>query len=175
MLDQAGYESENQTAFVNLQFLAGPRAEVFATTMYNAGTATIKNFVYDSSNIIPGTAAPAGALDFPLMSASFAGFSNLDFRTFSQTVGVNFRVTGNVVVNTAVSISDLKDEQPYVYYPRGKRVSFLAGVNWVLLWRGGRLQPAPPLFQQPPSSTPRRRRACAGCRVYDVANVRIRR
>jgi hypothetical protein len=131
VLDQAGYESENQTAFVNLQFLAGPRAEVFATTMYNAGTATIRDFVYNSSNIIPGTAAPAGALDFPLMSASFAGFSNLDFRTFSQTVGVNVRVTGNVVVNTAVSISDLKDDQPHLYDTTGKRVSFLAGVNWV--------------------------------------------
>jgi hypothetical protein len=63
VLDQAGYESQNQNAFLNLQFLAGARTEVFATTMYSSGKATVKNFVYDSSNIIPGTALPAGALD----------------------------------------------------------------------------------------------------------------
>ena len=32
MLDQAGYKAENQNAFLNLQFLAGARTEVFATT-----------------------------------------------------------------------------------------------------------------------------------------------
>ena len=96
MLDQAGYESENQNAFLNLQFLAGARTEVFATTMYNSGKATIKDFVYDSSNIIPGMALPAGALDFTLMSSSFAGFSDLDYRTIIQTIGVNFRATNNV-------------------------------------------------------------------------------
>ena len=131
MLDQAGYTSENQTAFVNLQFLAGPRAEVFATTMYNKGTATIRDFVYDSSNIIPGTALPAGALDFTLMSSSFAGFSDLTTRSLTQTVGVNVRVTGNVTLNTMFSVSDLKDSQPFLYDTTGKRVGFVAGVNWL--------------------------------------------
>jgi hypothetical protein len=128
VLDQSGYISENQTAFVNLQFLAGPRAELFATTMYNKGTATVTDFRYDSSNILPSQHA---GLDFALMSSSFAGFSDLNFRSFSQTVGVNFSVTGNVTLNTALSISDLKDDQPYLYDTTGKRVSFLAGVNWV--------------------------------------------
>lgn len=131
MLDQAGYTSENQTAFVNLQFLAGPRAEVFATTMYNKGTASIRDFVYDASNIIPGTALPAGALDFTLMSSSFAGFSDLDSRSLTQTIGLNVRVTGNVTVNTMFSISDLKDSQPFLYDTTGKRVGFVAGVNWL--------------------------------------------
>ena len=131
MLDQSGYTSENQTAFVNLQFLAGPRAEVFATTMFNKGTATIKDFVYDASNIIPGTALPTGALDFTLMSSSFAGFSNLDVRSFTQTVGVNVRLTSNVVLNSSLSISDLKDQQPYLYDTTGKRIGFVAGVNWI--------------------------------------------
>jgi len=131
VLDQAGYVSENQTAFVNMQFLAGPRAEFFATTMFNRGTATIKDFVYDSSNIIPGTALPAGALDFPLMSASFAGFSDLDYRSITQTVGVNVRLSGNVLLNTMFSISDLRDSQPFLYDTTGKRVGFMAGVNWV--------------------------------------------
>jgi hypothetical protein len=131
VLDQAGYTSENQTAFVNLQFLAGPRAEVFATTMYNKGTASIRDFVYDASNIIPGTALPAGALDFTLMSSSFAGFSDLDSRSLTQTIGLNVRVTGNVTVNTMFSISDLKDSQPFLYDTTGKRVGFVAGVNWL--------------------------------------------
>lgn len=131
MLDQAGYESKNQNAFVNLQFLAGPRAEFFATTLFNKGTATIKDFVYDSSNIVPGTALPLGALDFPLMSASFAGFSNLEYRSLTQTVGLNVRLTGHVMLNTMFSISDLKDSQPYLYDTTGKRVGFAAGVNWL--------------------------------------------
>ena len=131
MLDQAGYESENQNLFVNLQFLAGPRAEVFATTTYNSGKATIKDFVYDASNIIPGTALPAGALDFPLMSASFAGFSDLDYRTIIQTIGVNVRATNNLIITSSLSMGDLNDVQPYLYDTTGSRVGFYAGLSWI--------------------------------------------
>lgn len=131
MLDQAGYESKNQNAFLNLQFLAGARTEVFATTMYNSGQATVKDFVYDSSNIIPGTALPAGALDFSLMSSSFAGFSDLDYRTIMQTVGVNVRASNNVMVNSTLSFGDLNDAQPYLYDTTGRRVGFYVGVNWI--------------------------------------------
>ena len=131
VLDQAGYESETQNAFLNLQFLAGARAEVFATTTYDSGKATIKDFVYDSSNIIPGTALPAGALDFTLMSSSFAPFSDLDYRTIVQTVGVNVRATNNVMINTALSIGDLNDVKPYLYDTTGSRVGFYAGLSWV--------------------------------------------
>ena len=131
MLDQAGYESENNNAFLNLQFLAGARTEVFATTTYNSGNATIRDFVYDSSNIIPGTALPAGALDFALMSSSFAPFSDLDYRTIVQTVGVNVRATNNVMINTALSIGDLNDVKPYLYDTTGSRVGFYAGLSWI--------------------------------------------
>jgi hypothetical protein len=131
VLDQAGYESENNNAFLNLQFLAGARTEVFATTMYNSGNATIRDFVYDSSNIIPGTALPAGALDFPLMSSSFAGFSDLDYRTIIQTIGANFRATNNVLINTSLSFGDLNDVKPYLYDTTGSRVGFYAGLSWV--------------------------------------------
>jgi hypothetical protein len=131
VLDQAGYEAENQNAFLNLQFLAGARTEVFATTMYNSGRASIKDFVYDASNIIPGTALPAGALDFPLMSSSFAGFSDLDYRTITQTLGVNYRATNNVIINTMLSFGDLNDSAPYLYDTTGSRVGFYAGLSWV--------------------------------------------
>jgi len=131
VLDQAGYESENQNAFLNLQFVAGARTEVFATTMYNSGNATIRDFVYDSSNIIPGTALPAGALDFPLMSSSFAGFSDLDYRTIIQTIGANFRATNNVLINTSLSFGDLNDVKPFLYDTTGSRVGFYAGLSWV--------------------------------------------
>jgi hypothetical protein len=131
VLDQAGYQSETQNAFLNLQFLAGARTEVFATTMYNSGNATIKDFVYDASNIIPGVALPAGALDFPLMSSSFAGFSDLDYRTIVQTFGVNVRATNNVMINTMLSLGDLNDSQPYLYDTTGSRVGFYAGLSWI--------------------------------------------
>jgi hypothetical protein len=131
VLDQAGYKSENNNAFLNLQFLAGARTEVFATTTYNSGSATIRDFVYDSSNIIPGTALPAGALDFPLMSSSFAGFSDLDYRTIIQTVGANFRATNNVLINTSLSFGDLNDVKPFLYDTTGSRVGFYAGLSWV--------------------------------------------
>jgi len=131
VLDQAGYKSENNNAFLNLQFLAGARTEVFATTMYNSGNATIRDFVYDSSNIIPGTALPAGALDFPLMSSSFAGFSDLDYRTIIQTIGANFRATNNVLINTSLSFGDLNDVKPFLYDTTGSRVGFYAGLSWI--------------------------------------------
>ena len=131
MLDQAGYKGETQNAFLNLQFLAGARTEVFATTMYNSGKATIRDFVYDASNIIPGTALPAGALDFTLMSSSFAGFSDLNYRTIVQTFGVNFRATNNVLINSSLSFGDLNDTQPYLYNTTGSRVGFYAGLNWI--------------------------------------------
>ena len=131
VLDQAGYESETQNAFLNLQFLAGARTEVFATTMYNSGNATVKDFVYDASNIIPGTALPAGALDFPLMSSSFAGFSDLDYRAIIQTIGANFRATNNVLINTSLSFGDLNDVKPFLYDTTGSRVGFYAGLSWV--------------------------------------------
>jgi len=131
VLDQAGYKSENNNAFLNLQFLAGARTEVFATTMYNSGNATIRDFVYDSSNIIPGTALPAGALDFALMSSSFAGFSDLDYRTIIQTVGANFRATNNVLINTSLSFGDLNDVKPFLYDTTGSRVGFYVGMSWV--------------------------------------------
>jgi hypothetical protein len=131
VLDQAGYKSETQNAFLNLQFLAGARTEVFATTMYNTGKATIRDFVYDASNIIPGTALPAGALDFSLMSSSFAGFSDLDYRTITQTVGVNFRATNHIMINSSLSIGDLNDSQTYLYNTTGSRVGFYAGLNWI--------------------------------------------
>jgi len=131
VLDQAGYKGETQNAFLNLQFLAGARTEVFATTMYNSGKATIRDFVYDASNIIPGTALPAGALDFTLMSSSFAGFSDLNYRTIVQTFGVNFRATNNVLINSSLSFGDLNDTQPYLYNTTGSRVGFYAGLNWI--------------------------------------------
>ena len=131
MLDQAGYKSETQNAFLNLQFIAGARTEVFATTMYNSGKASIRDFVYDASNIIPGTALPAGALDFTLMSSSFAGFSDLNYRTITQTFGVNFRATNNVLINSSLSFGDLNDAQPYLYNTTGSRVGFYAGLNWI--------------------------------------------
>jgi hypothetical protein len=131
VLDQAGYKGETQNAFLNLQFLAGARTEVFATTMYNSGKATIRDFVYDASNIIPGTALPTGALDFTLMSSSFAGFSDLNYRTITQTFGVNVRATNNVLINSSLSIGDLNDSQPYLYNTSGSRVGFYAGLNWI--------------------------------------------
>jgi hypothetical protein len=44
VLDHSGYEAEHENAFVNLSFLAGPRVEVFATTMYQSGKAAVKDF-----------------------------------------------------------------------------------------------------------------------------------
>ena len=131
VLDQAGYKSENNNAFLNLQFLAGARTEVFATTMYNSGKATIRDFVYDASNIIPGTALPAGALDFTLMSSSFAPFSDLDYRTIIQTIGVNVRATNNLIITSSLSMGDLNDVQPYLYDTTGSRVGFYAGLSWI--------------------------------------------
>jgi len=65
------------------------------------------------------------------MSASFAGFSDLDYRTIIQTFGLNYRATNNLLVNTSLSIGDLNDEQPFLYDTTGSRVGFYAGLSWV--------------------------------------------
>ncbi len=131
VLDQAGYESENQNAFLNLQFVVGARTEVFATTMYNSGNATVKDFVYDASNIIPGTALPAGALDFPLMSSSFAGFSDLDYRTITQTFGVNCPGVEQRDDQHDAVVRRPERLAPYLYDTTGSRVGFYAGLSWI--------------------------------------------
>jgi hypothetical protein len=128
VLDQAGYQSENQNAFVNLQILASPRAEIFATTFYNTGKASVRDFTYDSSNIVPVQAA---GLDFGLMSSSFPGFSDLEYRSLTQTFGVNYRVSNALVLNTTVAINDNNDQQPYLYDTTGRRVGVIVGLNWV--------------------------------------------
>lgn len=128
MLDQASYTSRNHTAFVNLQFLVGPRAEVVATTLLNTGKAAIGHFTYDASNILPYQHA---GLDFGMMSSTFSGFSDLDYRSVTQSLGVNVRLRPNLVLNTSVSVSDLEDQQPYLYDTTGKRVGGMVGVSWV--------------------------------------------
>lgn len=128
MLDPAGYKSENQNAFVNLQILASPRAEVFATVLYNKGTASVRDFQYDSSNIVPVQAA---GLDFGLMSSSFAGFSRLDYRTVTSAIGANYRLPNGVSLNGMVTFSDLNDAHPYLYNTTGRRVGGSVGLSWI--------------------------------------------
>ena len=128
MLDEAGYKGENQNAFVNLQIQASPRTEIVATTQYNRGLATIRDFNYDSTNIVPIQAA---GLNFPLMSSTFAGFSNLDYRTLVQAVGVNHRVSNGLVLNGTFFYNDLKDSEPYLYDTTGRRTGFSVGLNWM--------------------------------------------
>jgi len=128
VIDQAGYKGENQNAFVNLQILASPRAEIFATVLYNKGTATVRDFQYDSTNIVPVQAA---GLDFGLMSSTFAGFSDLDYRTLTPAFGVNYRMSNALRFNGTVFVNDLNDQQPYLYDTTGRRVGFSAGLTWV--------------------------------------------
>lgn len=90
--------------------------------------ASIRNFNYDSTNIVP---LQAPGLNFPLMSSSFAGFSNLDYRTVVQAVGVNYRVSNSLLLNGTFSYNDLKDSEPYLYDSTGRRTGFSVGLNWM--------------------------------------------
>jgi hypothetical protein len=65
------------------------------------------------------------------MSSSFAGFSDLDYRTITQNIGVNVRASNNVMINTMLSFGDLNDSAPYLYDTTGSRVGFYAGLSWI--------------------------------------------
>lgn len=127
MRDSAFWKSSNHNGFVNLQVLATPRLELFATAFVNQGEGTIGGLMFDPS-ILPQQ--PAG-LDFVLQSTTMPGFSDLKVRQAAQAVGANYRVSENLMFNAVVQYDDYKDKQPYLFDATGRRVSFMAGVNWI--------------------------------------------
>jgi hypothetical protein len=126
--DQASYRTINQSAWVNLQYFPTDRLELYAHTLWNAGTATIDGFRNDPSNLL---AQPAG-LDFVLMSDAFAGFSDLRLRHTIQSAGLNYRLGDAVVINGAFSYNSLRDAAPHLYDATGRRLGVIAGVIWVI-------------------------------------------
>ena len=127
MRDSASWKSENHSGFVTLQVFPSQRLEIFANTTFNAGSGQIEGLMFDPS-ILPGQ--PAG-LDFVMQSNTMSGFSALDVQHVVQTVGFNYRLTDNLVLNSAFLYNDLSDTLPYLFDATGRHVSFMAGVNWV--------------------------------------------
>ena len=127
MTDQASYRSTNQAAWANFQVFPNDRLEIFVNSVWNDGKATIYGFNNDSSKLL---AQPAG-LDFAMMSAAFAGFSDLGIRQMVHSLGFNYRATDRLVLNSALEYHDYKDSQPYLYDTTGRRTAFYAGINWM--------------------------------------------
>ena len=127
MRDSASWKSENHNGFVTLQVFPSSRLEVFANTSFNSGRGAIEGLMFDPT-ILP--AQPTG-LDFIMQSNTMSGFSALEARHVVQTVGLNYRLTDNLVLNSAFLYNDLGDSLPYLFDATGRHVSFMAGVNWV--------------------------------------------
>ncbi|MCU0255263.1 MAG: hypothetical protein MUF60_00825 [Vicinamibacterales bacterium] len=123
----AGYKSDTSNAWAALQVYPNSRLEIFANTALNTGTASITDFGYDAGSL---TGVLFG-LDFPLHSASMSGFSNLRLNRLSQTVGFNYRLTGNLVLNTMFVYEDYDDKEPWLYDATGSYTNFYAGVSWI--------------------------------------------
>lgn len=110
-----------------MQIYPSERLELFASSTYNRGTATITGLDYDASRI----GGPIPGLDFNLMNASFAGFSDLQIRQLIHTAGFTYRLTENLLLNGAIEYHDYHDGQPYLVDTTGRRVFTYAGVSWV--------------------------------------------
>lgn len=123
----AGYKNDIDNGWIALQVFPSPRTEIFASTTINSGRASIVDFGYDAGNL---TAALFG-LDYPLQSASMAGFSNLRIRRVSQSVGVNYRLTNNLVLNGMLAYEDYDDREPWLYDSTGRYVNVFAGIGWI--------------------------------------------
>ena len=106
----------------------GGRIELFANLMFTRAAATIYGLDYDAAAL----AGPTPGLDWDLMSQNFGAYSGLHVKYLSQVLGVNVRVTDNLVLNTALEYHDYKDEQPYLFDATGRRVTSFAGLTW--LW-----------------------------------------
>jgi hypothetical protein len=110
-----------------VQFFPTERLEVFASSTYNRGTATITGLNYD-----PGVlGVPIPGLDFNLMNASFADFSDLRIRQVVHTAGITYRLTSNLLLTGTAEYHDYRDSQPYVFDTTGRRVFTYAGLSWV--------------------------------------------
>ncbi len=67
-----------------------------------------------------------------LQSAATPGFSRLDVRQVAQSVGVNYRLTNELVLNTLVEVSDYDDRSSYLLLDQsGRYVNGFVGVSWI--------------------------------------------
>ncbi len=73
---------------------------------------------------------PAG-LDFIMQSNAMPGFSALDLKQVSQTVGFNFKAADRVLVHGLFEYDDFDDDTAYLYNATGRHVSFMAGFSWI--------------------------------------------
>lgn len=110
-----------------MHIYASPRLEIFATSTYDKGDATIGGLDYRTSEL----PAPIVGLDFNLMNASFAGFSDLRTRQVVHSGGFTYRLSEKLLVNGSVEYRDYEDSQPYLTDSTGRRVFTYAGLSWL--------------------------------------------
>lgn len=110
-----------------MQLRATNRLELFGNLLWTRGTAAIHGLDYD-----PGALEPLLAgLDYRLMSSTFSGFSNLDLRQFERSVGANYRLSDDLILQGVFEWNRYDDRDPYLFNATGRYVSFVAGLNWV--------------------------------------------
>lgn len=123
----AGYQLDTNNAWLALQIFPNSRTEIFANTSYNGGRASITDFDYSAGSL---TGVLFG-LDYPLHAASMSGFSNLKISRVTQTFGVNYRLSHQLVLNTMLAYDNNQDDEPWLYDSTGKYVNVFAGISYV--------------------------------------------
>ena len=123
----AGYKLDTNNAWLALQIFPNSRTEIFANTSYNSGRASITDFGYDAGAL---TGVLFG-LDYPLHSASMSGFSNLKISRVTQTVGLNYRLSNQFVLNGLLAYDNNQDDEPWLYDSTGKYVNVFAGISYI--------------------------------------------
>ena len=66
-----------------------------------------------------------------MQSNAMPGFSALDLKQVSQTVGFNFKAADRVLVHGLFEYDDFDDDTAYLYNATGRHVSFMAGFSWI--------------------------------------------
>ena len=110
-----------------MRIYATPRLELFATSTYDKGDATISGLDYRTSEL----PAPIVGLDFDLLNQSLPGFSDLRTRQVVHSAGFNYRLSEQLLFNGSFEYHDYQDSQPYLFDSTGRRVFTYAGLSWL--------------------------------------------
>lgn len=75
-------------------------------------------------------AARLPGLDFDLLNASFADFSDLEVAHLVSAAGLTYRFSDRLRATASVEVYDYRDARPYLFDTTGRRVFTYAGVSW---------------------------------------------
>jgi len=131
LTDMMGYDIDNQTLLVNVDYYANDKLTLLCNFNYNNSLAEIKELILDASQVpyIPGNAATELNYD------DFGGiseYSKLNMRQMIAELGFKLALTKQWMVNGSFFYYFYDDLAKYLFTDTtGKSYSFFAGFTWM--------------------------------------------